>query len=97
VVLGAGDDTLTATGLTVDDEVRIDAGRGTDVLTLATLAADELFASLGAGDDSLTASAALTLTTRARIEGNAGNDTLTGEALITSALNELLGIETINV
>jgi Ca2+-binding RTX toxin-like protein len=92
--LGAGNDKLTVSGLDVDGDVNLTAGLGNDNISLGTIAADELFAALGQGNDRLALTANIALAGTIHVQGGAGRDTLRGKSLIDAALEEFLGLET---
>ncbi len=90
------DDAPSLTNIAVTRKVEISAGTGNDDLALVNLAAQELFAAMGSGNDDVTASSLVSLTQRARIEGGSGIDSLTGDASITAALKQYLGLESVS-
>jgi hypothetical protein len=60
--------------VTVGRNVVLDAGAGTDDVTIDTLAADQVNATFGAGNDSLSVTGVTA--NRIRADGGAGNDSL---------------------
>ena len=102
-----GDDKLNLSGVNVAaatnggvaSSLNVDAGAGDDKVSLSNSAADSLFATLGAGKDTLNASGALAFANSLHVQGDAGRDTLNGQAALTASttLDLLLDLETLHL
>lgn len=92
--LDFGSDKFSALGLTATGDVTVDGSTGDDQISLSAVTADELFANLGAGHDSITAFSVLALATRVSVNGGTGNDTLNGKVFFTSPIEQFSGLET---
>lgn len=95
IELGNGNDIAALTNVAVTRRIDINAGAGNDDLALVNIAADQLFAAMGAGNDDVTAGSLVSATTRARIDGGPGADSLTGNGSIAAPLKELVGLESV--
>jgi hypothetical protein len=95
IEMAAGNDQAFLTNTAITSDISFNAGTGNDDLTLVNIAADELFAVMGSGNDDVAAASAVSLATRARIDGGSGTDSLSGNASITAALKQLIGLESV--